>query len=157
MRCAASRSRILAHRIISVAAVAFQNCPEAAEYADPGRTPQRGGGIEAADVHAIAHNHPCPKKADTGDDLRCNTPRAVRRGRHRAENKHRRAGGHRGHWCVNRPYVAATVVPRRSAPPTTLPRVNESYKEIPSRLPPENRKPKITDVALSRAGRLADG
>ncbi len=69
---------------------------QAAEYADPGRTPQRGGGIEAADVHAIAHNHPCPKKADTGDDLRCNTPRAVRRGRHRAENKHRRAGGHQG-------------------------------------------------------------
>ena len=50
-----------------------------AQHANRRRAPQCGGGIQAAHVHAFAHDNARAEKTDSGDHLSRNTPRAIRR------------------------------------------------------------------------------
>ncbi len=67
---------------------------QAAQDADPRRTPQRGGGVETANIKPFTHDNAGAEEADTRDDLRGHAAGAGRIGGHGAENKDRRAGRH---------------------------------------------------------------
>ncbi|KJK24226.1 hypothetical protein UB46_11885 [Burkholderiaceae bacterium 16] len=68
---------------------------KAGEHAHGGGAPQRGGGIQATHVQAVAHDHAGTEKADAGNDLRGNARMALRiegKGGNRYEQG--RAGGY---------------------------------------------------------------
>ncbi|MNC25366.1 hypothetical protein D3C75_734540 [compost metagenome] len=71
----------------------FQQQPEAAQHADRGRAPQRGGGVQPTYVEPVAHDHAATKKTDARYHVRGDTRRiGGRHARYRLGHQHEQAG-----------------------------------------------------------------